>query len=384
MKRFVLIFAVILSPCLKNNSYAQHPGGLAPNTYDDEHYERDRSIRQFTDGDNPLSTTYTWEGFGNADVIAEAFEGIPDISGVFVLTGIPEGSNIIKAFYAITGWQQSNTNASGSFNGNDLGSIQPVDFDEDHTYYLSFYRWDVTTMVNGNDSYSFSGSNLNFGYLAYLVVVYQNEALPAVSITINDGAESLQHSNSTTNFGDLLPGDGIIKIVTQAGDVGDSMGESIEFNGLMLAGPDDVFNSNIGDFADYHEFNLTNVQNENSLTIITGEDWIGIHLAVLIGEGFMSDIDGPANLPTENRLIDNHPNPFNTITVIRYSLPEPSNVLINIYNLLGQRVATIFEGDKQAGRHTITWDATDFPSGVYFARLEAGNYSDNIKMVLLK
>jgi hypothetical protein len=384
MIRFVLIFAVILSPCLKNNSYAQHPGGLAPNTNDCEINESDRSIRQFTDGDNPLSTTYTWEGFGNADVIAEAFEGIPDISGVFVLTGIPEGSNIIKAFYAITGWQQSNTNASGSFNGNDLGSIQPVDFDEDHTYYLSFYRWDVTTMVNGNDSYSFSGSNLNFGYLAYLVVVYQNEALPAVSITINDGAESLQHSNSTTNFGDLLPGDGIIKIVTQAGDVGDSMGESIEFNGLMLAGPDDVFNSNIGDFADYHEFNLTDVQNENSLTISTGADWIGIHLAVLIGEGFMSDIDELADLPAKNRLIDNYPNPFNASTIINYTLPGPSHVTIEIYDILGRRVETLIEGEQPAGYHQITWDASNHSSGMYFYRIQAGEYAETKKMVLLK
>ena len=61
-----------------------------------------------------------------------------------------------------------------------------------------------------------------------------------------------------------------------------------------------------------------------------------------------------------------------------------AKIAIYIYNLLGQRVAAIFEGTREAGEHTITWDATYFPSGVYFARLEAGEHSENIKMVLLK
>ncbi|MEE9554028.1 MAG: T9SS type A sorting domain-containing protein [candidate division Zixibacteria bacterium] len=67
-----------------------------------------------------------------------------------------------------------------------------------------------------------------------------------------------------------------------------------------------------------------------------------------------------------------------------YSLPEQGEVVIYIYNLLGQRIATLFEGTREAGEHSITWDAVDFPSGVYFARLETGEQSENIKMVLLK
>lgn len=384
MKRIILNFALILSSCFAGNSFAQHPGTIPPDTNDHGRYETDGSIRQFTDGDNPLSTTYTWDGYGDATVIAVAFDSMSDISGVFDLTGIPAGSNIIKAFYAVTDWQESYTNASGSFNDNNLGSTPPVDYDEDDTYYLSLYRWDVTTMVTGNDFYAFSGSNLHHSFLAYLVVIYQNEALPAVSIMINDGAESLKLSNSTTNFSDLLPGGGIIKIVTQAGDTFSSVGESIEFNGLMLAGPDSVFSSNIGDHADYHEFNLTNVQNENSLTITTGLDWFGIHLAVLIGEGFQSDIDETANLPTEIRLIDNYPNPFNAATTIRYSLPEPSEVIIEIYDILGRKVEMLAEGEKQAGSHQVVWDAGVYSSGVYFYKITAGDFNRTRKMLLLK
>jgi hypothetical protein len=89
-------------------------------------------------------------------------------------------------------------------------------------------------------------------------------------------------------------------------------------------------------------------------------------------------------VPTRYGLSQNYPNPFNAATTMSYMLPQSGTVTLSIYNLLGQRVATIFEGDKQAGRHTIIWDATGFPTGVYFARLEAGDYSKSIKMVLLK
>jgi parallel beta-helix repeat protein len=88
--------------------------------------------------------------------------------------------------------------------------------------------------------------------------------------------------------------------------------------------------------------------------------------------------------PERLSLMQNYPNPFNAATAIRYNLYECGHVSLSIYNLLGQRVATVFEGAQEAGEHTITWDARDFPSGVYFARLEAGEHSENIKMVLLK
>ena len=104
------------------------------------------------------------------------------------------------------------------------------------------------------------------------------------------------------------------------------------------------------------------------------------------GQAIPTDIreEHPPSLPIAYGLFQNYPNPFNAATAISYSLAQSGPVTISVYNLLGQRVATIFEGDQQAGQHTITWDAAGFPSGVYFARLQAGEYSESIKMVLLK
>ena len=98
----------------------------------------------------------------------------------------------------------------------------------------------------------------------------------------------------------------------------------------------------------------------------------------------LTAIDEKESLPVRHTLSQNHPNPFNAATTVSYTLPERGEVTISIYNILGQKAATIFDGMHEAGEHTITWDAADFPSGVYFARLEAGEHSENIKMVLLK
>jgi hypothetical protein len=89
-------------------------------------------------------------------------------------------------------------------------------------------------------------------------------------------------------------------------------------------------------------------------------------------------------IPGKLSLEQNRPNPFNPVTTFRFSLAEESRIRLTVYDILGHRIETLFEGTVETGRHTITWDASAFPSGVYFARLEAGGQSETIKMVLLK
>jgi len=89
-------------------------------------------------------------------------------------------------------------------------------------------------------------------------------------------------------------------------------------------------------------------------------------------------------IPEYFRLSQNYPNPFNPETKIRVWLPERSFVRLNIYNILGQKVATLFEGVKKAGVQEFTWNAASFSSGIYFYRLEAGNFIQTKKMILLK
>ncbi|UCC78963.1 MAG: right-handed parallel beta-helix repeat-containing protein [Candidatus Zixiibacteriota bacterium] len=83
-------------------------------------------------------------------------------------------------------------------------------------------------------------------------------------------------------------------------------------------------------------------------------------------------------------LSQNYPNPFNAKTAIRYSLPYESEISLSIYNLLGRKIETLFEGVQNPGEHDLTWNASHLPSGIYFARLETRCSTKNIKMVLLK
>jgi len=89
-------------------------------------------------------------------------------------------------------------------------------------------------------------------------------------------------------------------------------------------------------------------------------------------------------LPTKFCLEQNYPNPFNPTTTIAYSLPENCQVRLEIYNLLGQRVATLVEGWETAGQRAVRWDASDLASGVYVCRLTAGEHAQTRKMTLLK
>ena len=70
--------------------------------------------------------------------------------------------------------------------------------------------------------------------------------------------------------------------------------------------------------------------------------------------------------------------------MIKYQLPMVNDVELNIYNILGQKVATLVNERQQAGFHQVEWDASGFASGIYFYRIEAGEYQDVKKMILLR
>ena len=83
-------------------------------------------------------------------------------------------------------------------------------------------------------------------------------------------------------------------------------------------------------------------------------------------------------------LMQNYPNPFNALTVISYDLPKPSVIAIDIYDILGRKVSRLFEGIQPAGSHSVIWRADGFSSGLYFYKLQAGDYIESKKMLLLK
>jgi len=89
-------------------------------------------------------------------------------------------------------------------------------------------------------------------------------------------------------------------------------------------------------------------------------------------------------IPKEYRLYQNYPNPFNPSTTISFSIPENGIVKLIVYDILGKEIRTLINDYKQSGNYNITFNGSNLPSGVYFYRLETGNYFEIKKMVLIK
>ena len=91
-----------------------------------------------------------------------------------------------------------------------------------------------------------------------------------------------------------------------------------------------------------------------------------------------------APFPGRVALQQNFPNPFNPTTTIRYELPEHLLVRLSIYNVLGQEITTLVDGEKEAGYYQIEVDASMLSSGVYFYRMLAGSFVSVRKLVVMK
>ena len=107
-------------------------------------------------------------------------------------------------------------------------------------------------------------------------------------------------------------------------------------------------------------------------------------LSVLLNQGG-SGVDEVTELhPLAFSLRQNYPNPFNPATTIRYEVRRSGYVTLKIFNILGQEVETVVSAKQAAGEYTAEWDAANFTSGVYFYRLQVGEFSETKKLVLLK
>ncbi len=106
---------------------------------------------------------------------------------------------------------------------------------------------------------------------------------------------------------------------------------------------------------------------------------------MLVRLGYPTGVeDLPIPVPENISLLANYPNPFNSSTMIEFTLDKSQFVMLTVYDLLGREIRTLLEGERSAGNHKISFDATSLSSGVYFYRLRAGDRVETKRMVLLK
>ena len=139
---------------------------------------------------------------------------------------------------------------------------------------------------------------------------------------------------------------------------------------------DSVLNGN----AHFDSFQLTHVPGQATTGFLVFDDL----RVVVMGLPVSNEDDDEINLPTKITLDQNYPNPFNPSTTIQFGLPNRSNVRIDLYDMLGRKVNTIFEGVKGPGVHTINYDASALASGIYIYRLVTSNTAIAKKMMLIK
>jgi predicted outer membrane repeat protein len=121
---------------------------------------------------------------------------------------------------------------------------------------------------------------------------------------------------------------------------------------------------------------------------------MGCHAGLGTGRADMGAYGGGGNItgiedegeviPSMPMLLSSYPNPFNAQTTIRFSLPQAGPVEIDIYDILGRRIGTLYFGELLAGEHGVVWDAGENPSGIYFYRLKAKEGAISGKMTLVK
>lgn len=132
-------------------------------------------------------------------------------------------------------------------------------------------------------------------------------------------------------------------------------------------------------------YNYFMIQDDGSLGIHNPRFVFGLLKSSIEALGGTVDVDYAHNTtPDTYVLSQNYPNPFNPTTTIQYQVPQGSNVKIVIYDALGRQVAVLVDGFQSAGTYSTNFNASNFASGVYFYRMEAGNFVKVNKMLLLK
>lgn len=120
--------------------------------------------------------------------------------------------------------------------------------------------------------------------------------------------------------------------------------------------------------------------------VVTSTDTVTGAITVPVSVTFMPTSVGEASggVPVSYALHQNYPNPFNPSTIIKFDLPHQSHVVLRLYDILGREVRSVLDETRTAGFHTAVVDASTLASGVYYYRIDAGNFIATRKMILLK
>jgi cytochrome c peroxidase len=165
-------------------------------------------------------------------------------------------------------------------------------------------------------------------------------------------------------------------------------GKAFLHNGVFTSIRDVVHFYNTRDVKDWPEPEVAENVNEDELGdlgLTADEEAAIVALMETLSDGYVVGKKGKSAMATMARASSSaHPNPFNPTTTITYALPEAADVRLAIYDVLGREVRLLADGAASAGTHAALFDASGLPSGVYFYRLQVGDFAESHRLVLTK
>ena len=261
--------------------------------------------------------------------------------------------------------------------------------------YAAYYGMNAMPWLNSdgiiNDIWPFSLANLNNGF-------YSRLAVPApLVITVVDQRIAGDSIRATVNINlpsNLPAGNYKLRVMaiekwviyqSPPGTNGETIFEHVfrraypntagtQFNGIA-GNQQFVFTYKVDPaWRDSSMITVAFIQNDNNREVLN----TGKGTTNLVGIGSNNGI------PTGYSLSQNYPNPFNPVTNIQFGLPASSNVHLAVFDMLGQQVSLIANGKYDAGNHSIEYNASNLPSGIYFYTLRTDNFTETKKMMLIK
>ncbi|MFZ5432909.1 MAG: T9SS type A sorting domain-containing protein [Calditrichota bacterium] len=178
---------------------------------------------------------------------------------------------------------------------------------------------------------------------------------------------------------DATAGDGFVRLNWATVSETDNDYFTIKRDGVNIA----RINS-LGNTASGHEYSYTDEGVTNGVSYSYSLIAVDVNGAQEVLASAEATPTAGANLANEYALNQNYPNPFNPSTTISFSLKEAGNVVVKVFNITGEEVAMLVNESRSAGSYSVAFDATNLPSGLYFYRMEAGDFSATHKMVLMK
>jgi plastocyanin len=150
-----------------------------------------------------------------------------------------------------------------------------------------------------------------------------------------------------------------------------------------------------------HHTTTSNTRIWSSGVLLTGQSFsrpfltpgvFAYHCSIHVAFGMVDTIrvlttaagDPQSSIPDKYELAQNYPNPFNAQTAIQYDLPVDADVTLSIFDILGNRIETLVTENQTAGHHLVYWNASAFPSGIYFYQIQAGDFTLTRRATLLK